>query len=104
MTIRHVVSWKLATTDADARAEQSAEISRLLHSLTGIIPEILSLEVGINILAAGDNFDVVLVAEYDDEAALERYARHPEHQKVAAYIKSVVAARSAVDYRVARLL
>lgn len=104
MTIRHIVVWKLAAGDLAARAEQAAEISRLLHTLPPLVPEIRSLEVGINVLKPGDNADIVLTADFDDEDALGRYATHPEHLKVAAYIQSVVGSRLAVDYRIARPL
>ncbi len=98
--IRHVVSWKLAATDDAERAEQVATIARGLRSLPAVIPEILSLEVGANMLNPGANFDLVLIAEYDDADALARYQAHPEHKKVASYIHSVVAERSSVDFEV----
>ncbi|HEY5223148.1 MAG TPA: Dabb family protein [Microbacteriaceae bacterium] len=104
MTIRHIVAWKLATQDDAIRAEQAAEVSRLLHTLPALVSEIRSLEVGVNVLNIGDNADVVLTADFDDADALGRYATHPEHLKVAAYIHSVVGSRLATDYRVARLL
>jgi hypothetical protein len=99
MTIRHVVSWKLATSDESERAEQRAAVKAGLESLPATIPEILALEVGVDALSA-DNFDVVLISDFADEAALQRYVEHPDHQRVAAYIRSVVGARSAVDFRV----
>ncbi len=98
--IRHVVSWKLAATDDDVRAEQAATIAHGLQSLPASIPEILSLEVGTNVLNPGANFDLVLIADYEDADALARYVAHPEHEKVASYIRSVVADRSAVDFDV----
>ncbi|MGN6425627.1 Dabb family protein [uncultured Leifsonia sp.] len=98
MTIRHVVSWKLATTDETERAEQAARIKAGLESLPAEIPEILSLEVGVNALLPGDNFDVVLISDFADADALDRYVQAPAHQTVAAYIRSVTAARSAVDF------
>ncbi|TAM68181.1 MAG: Dabb family protein [Microbacteriaceae bacterium] len=104
MTIRHIVAWKLAAQDDATRAEQAAEISRLLHTLPSQISDLRSLEVGVNVLKPGDNADVVLTADFDDEDALGRYATHPEHLKVAAYIRSVVGSRLAVDYRIAQLL
>ncbi len=96
--IRHVVTWKLAATDDAERAEQAETMARGLRSLPAFIPEILSLEVGVNVLNPGANFDLVLIADYEDEAALQRYQEHPEHQKVVAYIRTVVGDRSAVDF------
>ncbi|WP_348790085.1 Dabb family protein [Leifsonia sp. NPDC080035] len=98
MTIRHVVTWKLATTDETERAEQAARIKAGLEALPASIPEILALEVGINALLPGDNYDVVLISEFADADALQRYVEAPAHQEVAAYIRTVVAARSAVDF------
>ncbi|WP_431279320.1 Dabb family protein [Leifsonia poae] len=100
MTIRHVVSWKLATTDPAARAEQAATIKRGLEGLPATIPEILALEVGINVLNPEANFDVVLISDFEDQDAIARYVAHPDHEKAAAYIKSVVGGRSAVDFEV----
>ncbi|WP_022884682.1 Dabb family protein [Glaciibacter superstes] len=97
MTIRHVVSWQLATTDAGEKAEQAARVVSGLQSLVGVVTEIRTLNAGTDVVGNG-NWDVVMVSEFDDVAALERYQVHPEHQKVADYIRSVVAQRSAVDY------
>jgi hypothetical protein len=100
MTIRHVVSWKLASTEPAERAEQAAAIKSGLEGLPASIPEILSLQVGVNILNPGSNFDVVLISDFGDEDAIGRYVAHPEHEKVASYIRSVVESRSAVDFEV----
>lgn len=100
MTIRHVVSWKLASDEPEERARQAAEIKRGLEGLPASIPEILSLQVGVNVLNPGANFDVVLISDFEDEDAIGRYIAHPEHEKVAEYIRSVVAGRSAVDFEV----
>ena len=99
MTIRHVVSWKLATTDEEERAQHAAGIKLGLESLPAVIPQIKFLQVGVNALA-GDNFDVVLISDYDDADGLRAYVDHPAHLEVASYIRSVVAGRAAVDYEV----
>ena len=44
------------------------------------------------------NADVVLIMDVDDLDSLEAYQVHPAHQEVAAYIRSVVASRHAVDF------
>ncbi len=100
MTIRHIVTWKLASEDESERAEQADRIRAGLESLPAIIPEIESLEVGINALQPGENFDVVLISEFADAEALQRYVAAPAHQEVAGYIRSVVSGRSAVDFEV----
>ena len=99
MTIRHVVSWQLASTDAAEKAEHARRISAELTGLVGVIPEIRALEVGADV-AGGGNWDVVLIADFDDLSAVARYQVHPEHQRAGVFIRSVVSARSCVDFEV----
>ncbi|MEO7017562.1 MAG: Dabb family protein, partial [Leifsonia sp.] len=66
--------------------------------LPAFIPEILALEVGVNGVNSEANYDVVMISDFEDEDAIKRYLVHPEHEKVASYIKSVVDVRSAVDF------
>ena len=65
MTIRHVVSWKLAATGEAERAEQAATMASGLRSLPATIPELQNLEVGVNVLNPGANFDVVLISDFE---------------------------------------
>lgn len=99
MTIRHVVSWKLAATDPEEKADHAAQIIAGLESLVGIVSDIRSLQVGADVAGEG-NWDVVLIADFDDLTSVARYQVHPEHQKVAAFIRSVVSQRMAVDFLV----
>jgi hypothetical protein len=97
MTIRHVVSWQLATNDPAEKAEQSARIAGSLEALVGQIDGLRSLTVGADVVGAG-NWDIVLIADFDDVEAIDRYQVHPEHVTAAGYIRSVVAQRSCVDF------
>ena len=99
MTILHLVSWKLTATDPAEKAEQVAQMAARLGGLVGVIDEIQSLRVGPDVVG-GANWDVALVAEFADEAALARYQVHPAHVEAGAYVKSVVAERMAVDLQV----
>jgi hypothetical protein len=96
--LRHVVSWKLAAEDTATKQEQFATIAAALESLPPLIPEIHSLTVGSNIAYPESNWDLVLIADYDDADALEVYQTHPEHVKVTHIIRPLVAKRSAVDF------
>ncbi|GIT81522.1 hypothetical protein LLS1_31910 [Leifsonia sp. LS1] len=98
MTIRHVVTWKLASSDEAERAEHAAAVKAKLESLVGVVPEIERLEVGVNVLPG--NFDLVLISDFADLDAVARYQVHPAHEAVASYIRSVVDGRSAVDFEV----
>ncbi|MGN7969385.1 Dabb family protein [Microbacterium sp. 22296] len=98
MSIRHIVLWKLAADDADTRALHAEQIAEKLLALREVVTDIDHIEVGRNVVNPQSNWDVALVSEFADPAALERYQVHPAHQEVAAFIRSVVADRSSVDY------
>ncbi|HCS61246.1 MAG TPA: stress responsive alpha-beta barrel domain-containing protein [Microbacterium sp.] len=100
MTIRHVVTWKLASEDAAQRGAQAAEMAQRLNALDGVVPQIRSISAGANSVYPDANWDVTLVADFDSVEALEQYAVHPAHEEVAVYIRSVVASRVAVDFEV----
>jgi len=98
MSIRHIVLWKLSADDADTRALHAEQITERLLGLAPVIDEIQHIEVGRNVVNPQSNWDVALVSEFADVDALERYQVHPAHQEVAAFVRSVVAERSSVDY------
>jgi hypothetical protein len=96
--LRHIVSWKLAAEDREQKTAQSAEIQRRLSALVPLVPSIRGLAVGTDTAATAGNWDLVLVADYDDADGLAAYQTHPEHQKVAAFIRSVISDRTCVDF------
>jgi hypothetical protein len=100
VTIRHVVTWKLAAEDAAERAEQAAEVARRLNALHGVVPQLLSISAGANSAYPDTNWDVTLVADFASIAALEEYQVHPAHEEVVSYVRSVVASRAAVDFEI----
>lgn len=100
MPLRHVVTWKVSG-DTDAERERvKAELRDRLLSLPPQIEAIRSYEVGVNNAGAADNFDVVLISEFDDEAGLETYIHHPVHQEVVAFVRANTVGRSGVDFTV----
>ncbi len=96
--LRHIISWKLAADDPALKREHSERIATALDELVPLIPEIRNLAVSINVVELDTNWDLILVADYDDEAALRRYIDHPEHQRVVSIIRPLVAQRAAVDF------
>lgn len=99
MPIRHVVIWKIAAEDQLLRSEQIAAFRSALESLPAVIADILSLQVGVNVLSEDANWHLTLIADFADEAGLRTYEQHPEHQAVVAQHKHIFAARAAVDYQ-----
>lgn len=76
MPLRHVV---MLTYDDECDVDAVVEGIR---SLRAQIPEIRELVVGRDIGLAEGNATVVVVADFDDEAAWQAYQDHPAHKKV----------------------
>lgn len=100
--IRHIVMWNVRGAGPD---EKRANIERLrasFHSLRGRIPGLLHLEVGVDASGVDYACDVVLVSDFESQAALDAYATHPEHLRVKAEIGDIRTARHQVDYLAAK--
>ena len=67
--------------------EHRQEIIQAAHSFAREIPEVQHLAVGQSPPSTSpyvdDSFDICFVMRLDDQAALERYEKHPVHQKSA---------------------
>ncbi|MCC5806678.1 MAG: Dabb family protein [Opitutales bacterium] len=97
--LRHIVFFRLKDTpDGKTAAQNAAELKRRLEALSPLVPEIRSLEAGLDVLHGDASYDLALTVDLDDLDALERYRVHPEHQKVVQFVKEVTSARAAVDY------
>ncbi len=98
--LKHVVCWKIADAASPEGLERIASIVAGLESLVGTVPSIRALSVGPSVVTGPNHWDLGLVVDFDDEAGLEAYQVHPEHQKVGAHIRSQVTAQATVDFLV----
>lgn len=100
--IKHIVMWTLKDGAEGAdKAANAAKMKSLLEALPGLIPVIRELEVSTDVFAAAPApCDVLLYSTFDSRADLDTYQAHPEHQKVVAFVKQVVATRAMVDYEI----
>jgi hypothetical protein len=92
--LTHVVFFKLT----DRSPENAEKLREVLLSITGKIPQIKHMEVGVNAVPSERAFDVVLFQRFDSLHDLQEYQAHPNHQDVLKYILSVTATRASVDY------
>ena len=99
--IRHIVTWKLRATDAPAKATAVAAIAAALEPLASRMPGIASLTVSANSAYFDQNWDVVLVGDYESLHALDAYQVHPEHVAAAAVVREHVTERASIDIDVA---
>lgn len=99
--IRHIVMWKLKDNAEGATREQNAlKLKEKLEGCRGIVPGILHLEVGIATPGLESSYDVVLISDFADKAALDAYQVHPTHEAIKGFVVAVREARQAVDFEV----
>ena len=95
---RHVVMlrWKPDATSAQRFAVQAS-----LSELPGLIPEIRNYLIGTDARVNEGNFDLVIVADFEDVDDYLVYRDHPEHQAVIRErIGPILAERAAVQHHV----
>ncbi len=93
--LRHVVFFKFK---ADVAPAERQAFLALLRGLPGKIPEIVSSEVGEDILGTPRSYHVALISTFAGRDALEVYAKHPDHQPVLARAREICEAIAAVDF------
>lgn len=99
--IKHIVMWEFQDiADGRTKAENMQIFKSGLEALVPIIPEIKSLEVGINEVESDASYDIVLVSTFATMEDLKTYASHPEHLKVADFCAKVRVSRVVIDYTI----
>jgi len=94
--IKHVVLFKFK---ADATSAQRKAAIDGLHPLPQHIQEIRGWIVGEDVLHSERSYDIALLADFDDLAALQRYQVHPEHQAAAQALVAISEKVAVVDYQ-----
>lgn len=89
--IRHVVLMKFHDP-ADA-----GEAKSRLVALAPQIPQILSLEVGLDVLRTAVSFDLWLITTHESAETLSDYQVHPVHVEFREWVGPRLAARWVVD-------
>ena len=99
--IKHIVMWKLKDHAEGAdRATNGTRMKAMLDACANIVPGIIKFEVALAQAGLEATYDVVLYSEFTDQAALNAYADHPDHQAVKPFIGAVREARQCMDYAV----
>lgn len=93
---RHVVMfrWADSATDEVRRAAHDA-----LAALPGQVPEVRAFSFGPDAGLAEGNFDLAVVADFDDADAYRAYATHPAHVSlVTDLLRPHITERAAVQH------
>lgn len=98
--VKHIVMFKFLESAEGRTKKENVEIAaNMLLDLQGRIPTLVSSEVKINSECADNtNYDLVLVAEYNNWEDLNEYIVHPLHKAVGQFMKGVRESRACVDY------
>jgi hypothetical protein len=93
--LTHVVLFKLKD-----RSPEAIEITRsVLANMEGKIEQLLSIEVGTDVLHLERSYDIALITKFKTLADLDAYQVHPVHQEVIAHMKTVLDGTSvSVDF------
>ena len=98
--IRHIVMFKFLEEAEGRTKKENLEIAaNMLKDLQGKVPTLVRSEVNLNSDSADkSNYDLVLVADYNDWQGLQEYLVHPLHKAVGEFMKGVRESRSCIDY------
>jgi heme-degrading monooxygenase HmoA len=96
--VKHIVMWNVRGDTPEQKKESANLVKSAFESLSGKIPGLTKLEVGLDVSAVDYACDVVLYTEFESQASLEAYASHPEHLRVKEVVGDIRIARHQVDY------
>jgi len=92
--IKHVVMWRYSD-------KNDIEVARgQLESLRDRVPSMLNIETGVNVLDSPASYDLLLITEHRDRAALDAYQEDPLHVQVKAVLGKLESERVVVDYEI----
>ncbi|PLX03233.1 MAG: stress responsive protein [Marinilabiliales bacterium] len=94
--LRHIVMIKF--NERENLEENSKYLKKLLMDLENSIDSLNKMQVGINFSTRPSAHDIVLIADFDNEAGLDEYRIHPEHVKVLDFLKEKGVQSTVVDY------
>ena len=94
--IVHIVMFKFKEEDKEANL---VKVRAILEQLPKKIPELISMEVGLNFDESDRAYDLALYSKFNSKEDLATYATHKEHLKVVDFIKTVITDSKVVDYR-----
>jgi hypothetical protein len=92
--ITHIVFFKLK----ERTPEVIGQTKEVLLNMENKIPQLLSIEVGVDVMHSERSYDLALVTKFNSLADLAAYNEHPIHQGVIEYIAKVREASVSVDY------
>ncbi|WP_326740872.1 Dabb family protein [Streptomyces sp. NBC_01022] len=63
-----------------------------------LVPEIRSIELGLDTVGSPVSFHLCMITRHEDEAGLSAYQNHPRHLELASWLRPRLAERAVVDH------
>lgn len=96
--IRHIVALRYKEGFSKEENEAHAQkIKTLLEELQHAIPGIQEFTVHINLLSSS-TMGIVFDSIFESKEALDAYQIHPDHTRIAEYVRSVMRDRTCIDF------
>lgn len=93
--ITHIVFFRLV----ESSQENVQAVQDVLLSMQGQIPQLLHLEVGVDLIRSERSYDLALITRFASLGDLQAYQIHPYHaETVVPFVKKVVLSSVTVDY------
>jgi hypothetical protein len=93
--LTHIVLFKLHD-----RSPENVEATRArIAAIGGKIPQLLSIEVGANVVDSAHVYDIGLLTTFDSVEAMQAYQVHPVHVELLADVVPRFAEIASVDYQ-----
>lgn len=99
--LKHIVMWRFVDgAEGKSRLEHARWMKEHLEALVGVVPQIRSMEFGVNCNTSKTAYDAVLISVFDNKEAMEEYKVHPAHVVVSEYCKRVRESRVDIDFEI----
>jgi Stress responsive A/B Barrel Domain len=93
--LTHIVLFKLK----DRSPENIASTRERMAAIAGKIPQLRSMQVGVNVVDSEHAYDIALVEMFDSVDALKAYQVHPLHVELWHDVMARFEAFTSVDYQ-----
>lgn len=97
--IKHIVIWTISDTfSAEEKKSIAFRIKTSGEALIHEIPELQSIRIITDLLDTS-TADIYLESFFDSVQDMQIYQDHPKHQELAGFVKTVIASRTAIDFK-----
>ena len=94
---------RLKGDDPEKKKQAAIDLKAAIDGLLGVVPELKSMEVGLNLNTKPSAYDLVLTSEFDSLEDLDSYRVHPAHKIVLDHLYKVMDQTAVVDYNTKKL-